>query len=360
MFGKVGGRRIEDAADPAIERELAAADRVDSDASRVGRIFDRKFDVELHRHIAEKAAFDANEGDLVVELPRNVIARADMNVFVGQTFVHDGLNGLGLGSFLRTEAGPTQHIQEVGVAAGVELIGALDFDAAFPEKIDNGAMKHGRAELRFDVVPDDREIFVGKTFRPSRIAGDENGNIVDESDTGFERAARVKLGRLFRTDREVIDHDLGGGIFELGNDLFAGGFFFQGEKRAKRIVIGHVLRVAIEDTAHFHDRSGESDFVAKDPGAIGGRKDRFADVEPDFAAVDVKSGDHFDVAGPIGADLFMHEAHGGAIDGRAAVEVHSLNERAGTIAHSNDGDSDFSHGQKEILPGAIGLGQDAK
>ena len=283
-----------------------------------------------------------------------------MNVFVGQTFVHDGLNGFGLGSFLRAEAGPAQHIEEIGVAPGVELISALDFNAALPEKIDNGAMKHGRAELRFDVVPDDREILVGKTFRPSRIAGDENGNIVNETDPGFESAAGIKLGRFLGTDWQVIDHDLGGGVFEFRNDLFAGGFFFQGEKRAKRVVIGHVLRVAIEDAAHFHDRAGERDFVAKNLGAIGRRKDRFADVKPNFAAIDVESSDHFDVARPIGADLFMHEAHSGAIDGRAAVKVNSLDERAGTIAHSNDGDSDFSHGKKEILPGAIGLGQDAK
>ena len=45
MFGEIGGGRIENAADPAIEREFTAADRVDGNAGRVGRIFDRKFDV---------------------------------------------------------------------------------------------------------------------------------------------------------------------------------------------------------------------------------------------------------------------------------------------------------------------------
>ena len=270
------------------------------------------------------------------------------------------MDRFGLGSFLRAEPGPAQHVQEIGVAASIQLVSALDFHAALPEKIDNGAMKHGRAELRFNVVPDDWEIFVGKTFRPSRIAGDENGNVVDESDSGFKRAAGVKLGRLLGTDRKIIDHDLSGGIFELGNDLFAGGFFFEGEKRAERIVIGHVLRVAVENAAHFHNRAGESDFVAKNLGAIGGRKDGFADVEPDFATVDVESGDDFDIAGAVGTNLFVHEADGGAIDRRAAVKIDSLNERAGTIAHPNDGDSDFSHWKKEILPAAVSLGQDAK
>src|SRR4029077_254664 len=144
-----------------------------------------------------------------------------------------------------------------------------------------------------------------------------------KSDAGFERAAGIKLGRFLRTDGKIIDHDLGGGILQLGNDLFASRLFFQGEKGTERIVIGHVRRVAVHDHAHFHDRAGEGDFVAKNLGAIGRRKDGFADVEPDFAAVDVESGDDFDVAGAIGTDLFMHEAHGGAIDGRAAVKVNS-------------------------------------
>src|SRR2546423_11548182 len=76
MLGEKRGRRIEDAADPAIEREFAAADGVDRDAGRVRRIFDRKLDVDLHRHVAEETAFDPDERELVVELPRNVIARA--------------------------------------------------------------------------------------------------------------------------------------------------------------------------------------------------------------------------------------------------------------------------------------------
>src|SRR5207249_316742 len=89
MLGKIGGGRIEDPADPAIEREFAAADGVDRDAGRVGRVFDRQFNVEFHRHVAKKAAFHPNERNFVVELPRHVIARADVNVLVGQTFAHD-------------------------------------------------------------------------------------------------------------------------------------------------------------------------------------------------------------------------------------------------------------------------------
>jgi hypothetical protein len=56
--------------------------------------------------------------------------------------------------------------------------------------------------------------------------------------------------------------------------------------------------------------------------------------------------------------LLVHQADGRAIGGGAAVEVDTLDERTGTVAHSDDGDTNFSHGKKEILPGAVSLGQD--
>src|SRR4029077_10815898 len=192
--------------------ELAAADGVDGDAGGVWRVFDRKFQVDLHWHVAKKPAFDANERYLVIELPRDVVARADVNVVVGQAFVHDRLDGFGLGSFLRAQPGPAEHVEEIGVTAGVELIGALHFHAALPEKVDNGAVEHGRAQLRFDVVADDRQIFVSKSFRPNRIARDKDGNIVHKSASRLERAAGVKPRRLVGADRQIIDHDFGGGI----------------------------------------------------------------------------------------------------------------------------------------------------
>ena len=254
---------------------------------------------------------------------------------------------------------PAEHVEEIGVAASVELIGALDFHAALPEKIDNRAVKHGRAELRFDVVADDRQIFVGKSFCPNRVAGDEDGNVVYEGDSGLERAAGVKPGRFIGADRQIIDHDLGGGIFQLTDNLFAGGFFFQGQKCAERIVVGHVRGEAVHDHAHFHDVAGKADFVAKDFGAIGRRENGFADIEPDFAAVDIEGGHNFDVSGPIRGDLLVHQADGGAIDGGTAIKIDTLDERTGTVAHSDDGDTNLSHGKKEILPGAMSLGQDA-
>src|ERR1700719_1890984 len=84
-----------------------------------------------------------------------------------------------------------------------------------------------------------------------------------------------------------------------------------------------------------------------------------ADIEPDFAAVDIEGGHNFDVSGPIRGDLLVHQPDRGAIDGGASIKIDTLDERTGTVAHSNDGDTNLSHGKKEILPAAVRVGQDA-
>ena len=61
-------------------------------------------------------------------------------------FSDDRLHRFGLRSLLRLEPGAIKHVEKIGVAAGVQLIGALDFHPAFAEEIDDRAMQNGRAE----------------------------------------------------------------------------------------------------------------------------------------------------------------------------------------------------------------------
>src|SRR4029453_4499039 len=56
MLREIGGKEMKNPADPAIQCQFATANRVDSDAGRVGRILDRKLEVDLHRHIAKEPA----------------------------------------------------------------------------------------------------------------------------------------------------------------------------------------------------------------------------------------------------------------------------------------------------------------
>ena len=204
-------------------------------------------------------------------------------------------------------------------------------------------MYNSRPHLRFDVVPNDGKILVRKSSRPLWIAGDEDGNVIDEPEAGLERATGVKAGRLFRADGEIIDHYFSGGILQFGDDLFACGFLFQREECAQRVLVAHMRRVAIKNAAHLHDGAGELDFLTKGFCAIGRRENCFADVEADFTAIDVKSSDNLDIARPVKTDLPVHQPDGRAVGGGAAIKIDSLDKRAGAVSNADDGNSYFSH-----------------
>src|SRR5439155_15176535 len=80
MLGKIGRGRMQDAADAPVKRQLATTDSIDGHAGGVWRIFDGKFHIDFHRHIAEEPPFRSDKRNLVIKLPRHVIARADMNI----------------------------------------------------------------------------------------------------------------------------------------------------------------------------------------------------------------------------------------------------------------------------------------
>ena len=235
---------------------------------------------------------------------------------------------------------------KIGVSAGIQLIGALDFYAALAEKIHNHSMQNRGAHLCFDIVADDWEVFLRESFCPNRIARDENRNVIDEREAGLQGATGIETGRFLGTDREIIHHDFGRGIFQLGHDLFASRFFFQWQECAERILFGHVGRIAVEHATHLHDCAGEVDLFAKNFRAIGRREYGLAHIEPDFAPVNIKRGHDFDIARTIRADLPVHQSDAGAVGRRAVIKIYSLDERTGAISHSDDGDSYFSHLKK--------------
>src|SRR5438270_11859279 len=199
------------------------------------------------------------------------------------------------------------------------------------------------AHLRFDVVSDDGQILIRKSLCPPGIAGDENRDVIDEPQPGFQRTTGVEAGRLFRTDWQIIDHQFRGRVLEFGDDLFASRFFFQGKECAEGILIAHVRRVPIENAPHFHDGTGELDLFTEDLRAVGRREDGFADVQAHLAPVDVKSGNYFDVARPVRTDLAVHQSDAVTVDGGAVIKIDSLNKGTRAVSDADNGDSYFSH-----------------
>ncbi len=76
------------------------------------------------------------------------------------------------------------------------------------------AVDDRRADLRLDIVADDRQPFLSEPLLPVRLAGDKDRNAVHQTAAGFEDLLDIPLGRFFRADRQVVHDDIGLGVLE--------------------------------------------------------------------------------------------------------------------------------------------------
>jgi hypothetical protein len=82
------------------------------------------------------------------KLPGHPIAGAYVDILIGQPECAElGLDRLGLGHLLGLESRPVQHVQEVGVAPGVELVGPIKPDPPVLEEVGEHAVHDGRSHL---------------------------------------------------------------------------------------------------------------------------------------------------------------------------------------------------------------------
>ncbi len=64
---------------------------------------------------------------------------------------------------------------------------------------------------------------------------------------------------------------------------------------------------------------------------------------PTLVAVDVEGGDELEIAHVVATEHHVHEAGNDLARLRAAVVLHTLDERARAVAHAGDGHSDLAH-----------------
>src|SRR3546814_13007796 len=81
------------------------------------------------------------------------------------------------------------------VAAEIELVGAIQAHPALAKQVCQHAMDDGSADLRLDVVADDRQAALGKPAAPVVLRSDEDGNAIDEGASDFEDLLDIPLGR---------------------------------------------------------------------------------------------------------------------------------------------------------------------
>src|SRR5437867_5004461 len=343
---EVRARPLEGSADAAVQRQFGAAHRVNDDARRVGGVYDLELELDVERHVAERTSLEADVGPLPVVEPGHVVRRPDVHVVLADVVVELGRDRARLRDLLRHQPLPLQHVQEVGVAAEVELVGALELDAAITEQAGQHSVDDGRADLGLDVVADDRQTLVLEALLPVRLTRDEDGDAVDKADPGGQRLLDVPLGRLFRADRQVADEHVGLALLEDADDVrgFAGRLLDDVGQVLADAVMGHASLYLHARPWHFRElhrvvRLGE---------------DRVREVEADLVLVDVERGHELDVPDVVAAEVDVHQARDRLLGRGVAVVVHALNERGGAVAHPDDGDADLVVAAALVTVPAIG------
>ena len=168
-------------------------------------------------------------------------------------------------------------------------------------------MGDGGPQLGFDIIADQRQIFVGKAFGPGGVGSDKHRDVVDKTHSGLKGAFGIKTGGLLGAHRHVVEQYLSTAIFENAHDF---GLIELGQCGGHEcvfiFVFPHMGGKSIQDRAHVHlDPTGRQK-ITKNRGAVGGSKDGFGDIFADFAFVDIKSSHHFNVTGFEAADFPVH------------------------------------------------------
>ena len=308
---EVRGRTDERAAEPAVEGDAGAAQRVDDDAGRVGGVPDLELELEVEGDVAEVAALDADVGPLAILEPRHVVGRSDVHVVGRQWLVELAGDGLRLRDLLRLEPFALEHVLEVHVAAEVELIGAVDGQPAVLEETGEDAVDDRGPDLALDVVTDDRHAGLREPGGPHRVAGDEDRYGVDERDPGIEAGLGVVLLGRLGPDGEVGDEDLGARPAQGGGHV--DGFE---QRLLDRLAV--IVAQPVEGRAPLHLHPELADRCEADRVVLA-REDRLAQVGADLGGVDVEGGDELDVAHVVAAELRVHQARD--VVGRIGVAV---------------------------------------
>src|SRR3712207_6602060 len=109
-------------------------------------------DEEPMSTLAFKIATDPFIGKLAFVRVYSGILKNGTYVFNSSKGIDVGGDGLGLGDLLRLQPLALEHVLEVHVAAHVELVGAVEHDAAVLEQLGQHAVGDGGTDLALYVV----------------------------------------------------------------------------------------------------------------------------------------------------------------------------------------------------------------
>ena len=194
-------------------------------------------------------------------------------------------------------------------------------------------MRDGGADLRFNVVADDRQFALFESALPIALRSDENRNAINKGATGIEDLFDIPFRRHFRTDRQIGDHHIGASFFKNADDVVG---------RSRRFFNDafYIFAEAIVRHAAMHFHSQLRNFCKTDRVVRLG-EDRFAQVAADLVYANVESGGKFDIAHVIAAEVHMHKAGDEIVFAGVTIKLDSLHEGGGAVADPDNSNSNL-------------------
>ena len=161
------------------------------------------------------------------------------------------------------------------------------------------------------------------------------GNAFTNATPGVDRALRVVLVGLLRSDRQVGDEHVGARVAEH-------------LRHVDRLQLGlrdHVAVVGaepVERVAALHGDAGRR-HVGEPDRVVRLGEDRVGDVGADLLRVDVEGRDDADVADVVAAELDVHQAGDRLVRVGVLVVLQTLDQGRGAVAQPHDRDANLSH-----------------
>ena len=243
-----------------------------------------------------------------------------MNIIRRQLLLQLRLNRLRLRNLLRHQPRTLQHVVEVRVPAEVQLIRAVQPNPPVLEQPRQHPVDDRRANLRLDVVPNNRHALVLKPLLPIRLIGNKHRDAVHKCTTRRQHLLHIPLRRLLRTHRKVVDHYIHFPVPQNSHDV----------SRRTRSSLYHILQI-LPDPVVCHPtihRDTRARHIVELQRIVRLRKDRFVYVYADLLLVNVERRHNIHIANRVTAQNVVHHTrHRRRVLIDLAIFVNTLNQR---------------------------------
>ena len=115
------------------------------------------------------------------------------------------MNAFCLGFFLRLHSMTVEHVEEICITHGVQLVSALQLQPLFLNRSVNTLWVMVAPNCDLMSSPMRGVFFSLERSFPYGTACDEERHVVDESDSGLHSTIRIEPGSLLRTHGRVIE-----------------------------------------------------------------------------------------------------------------------------------------------------------